>query len=394
MNRSRLIFVLLSVVCLLPIVGGSLSRAATDQDAGADSLSKQLSVFSEVLTLIRRAYVEEPSIEQLLAGALDGSTDALDPMSTFVPAEEVEGYRRTSEVGSRRSGVILTKQRGIAYVVSVEAGSPGQLAGLKQGDLLASIDGESTRTTPLWKLQTRLAGAPGSRIEIEVLRRGQSHQLALTLEDFEGQQPRMEERQDVAVIRIGRFDQRAVEGVREALQALRDESRGKLLVDLRGVAGADSQSAYHMGGLFAQGKLGGLKSGEEEASVDFGSSAEPLWTGEIVVLIDGGSLGPAEIFASILRQKAEARLVGRPSFGHAGRQTALTLSNGSQLLLTDAFFTGPDGEPIDEALAPDVVVHESYRRFAEVEEPDEDVVLTRGLELLTQGEESPLKEVA
>jgi carboxyl-terminal processing protease len=315
-------------------------------------------------------------------------------MSTFVPAGEVEGYQATRQVGSSHSGVLLTKRRGIAYVVSVEAGSPGQRAGIKQGDLFASIDGESTRTTPLWRLQTRLAGTPGSRIEIEVLRRGQSLQLVLTLAEFEAEQPRLEERQEAAVIRISRFDLKAVESVREALETLRDESRTKLLVDLRGVAGADSQSAYHMGGLFVQGRLGEIRGGRQEASVDFESHAEPLWTGEVVVLIDGGSLGPAEIFASILRQKASARLVGRPSFGHAGRQAALTLSNGSQLLLTDAYFTGPDGEPIDDALTPDVVVHESFRRFAEVEESDEDVVLSRGLELLVKGEEPPLKKVA
>ena len=112
MNRSRLIFVLLSVACLAPIVGSSLSRAATDEEAGEDSLSKQLSVFSEVLSLIRRAYVEEASVEKLLQGALDGSIDALDPLSTFVPADEVESYRRTREIGSRFSGLVVSKERG------------------------------------------------------------------------------------------------------------------------------------------------------------------------------------------------------------------------------------------------------------------------------------------
>ncbi len=393
MNRNRLLFVLFSVACLVPIVSGSLSRAATEGEAGEDSLSKQLAVFSEVLSLIRRAYVEEAPVEQLLEGALDGSTHALDPLSTFVPAEEVEEYRRTRQAGSRRSGLTIAKERGIAYVVAVEAGSPGELAGFQQRDVLASIAGQSTRTMPLWKLQTYLADEPGSRLQIEVLRRGQSHELALTLEEFEASLPRLEERRDVAVLRLNRFDQRAVPGVRQALEGLRDAAQDKLIVDLRGVAGGDAAAAYQMGGFFVQGRLGELK-GSREAPVDFESTAEPIWQGETVVLIDRGCLGPSEVFASILRQKAGARLVGQSSFGHAGRLAALTLSNGSQLFLTDAFFTGPDGEPIDDKLTPDLVVDDSYRRFSELAAPTADLILERGLELLLSGEELPMKKVA
>ena len=255
MNRSRLIFVLLSVACLAPIVGGSLSRAATDEEAGEDSLSKQLSVFSEVLSLIRRAYVEEASVEKLLQGALDGSIDALDPLSTFVPADEVESYRRTREIGSRFSGLVVSKERGIAYVVAVETASPGEQAGIRRGDILASLAGESTRTMPLWKLQSHLAREPGSRIEIEVVRRGRNHRVTLTLNEFEAPLPRLEEQRDIAVLRMSRFDQRAVAGVQQELEGLREAGRSKLILDLRGVAGGDTTAAYRMGGLFAQGRF-------------------------------------------------------------------------------------------------------------------------------------------
>ena len=93
MNRSRILFFLFSLAVLLPIISGTLSRAATDQPADDDALSKHLSVFSEVMSLIRRAYVEETSIDELLAGALEGATDALDPLSTFVPADSLGAYR-------------------------------------------------------------------------------------------------------------------------------------------------------------------------------------------------------------------------------------------------------------------------------------------------------------
>ena len=133
MKRSRLSFLLLSVALLIPIITGSLSRAATDEPGSGDSLSKNLSVFSEVLSLIRRAYVEETSIEDLLAGALDGSSDALDQLATYVPATGVERYREVRQIGRQYSGLTVAKDRGIAYVVAVDPASPGAEAGVRLG---------------------------------------------------------------------------------------------------------------------------------------------------------------------------------------------------------------------------------------------------------------------
>ncbi|MEE9563292.1 MAG: hypothetical protein V3W50_09505, partial [Thermoanaerobaculia bacterium] len=104
MERSRVIFLLISVCCLILLVSTSLSRASSGQ-ADDDSLSKQLSVFSEVLHLIRRAYVEETAVDQLLRGALDGTTDALDPLSTFIPADQVASFELVRYVGPLRSGL-------------------------------------------------------------------------------------------------------------------------------------------------------------------------------------------------------------------------------------------------------------------------------------------------
>ena len=99
MKKTRLGFLLLSLVLLTPVIAGSLSRADTEDSDASDSLSKNLSVFSEVLSLIRRAYVDETSMEDLLTGALDGSTDAMDPLAVYVPASGVDRFRAARSVG-------------------------------------------------------------------------------------------------------------------------------------------------------------------------------------------------------------------------------------------------------------------------------------------------------
>jgi len=376
----------------MPIVGGGLSGAATDSKDADDSLSKQLSVFSEVLSLVRRSYVEETDAEGLLAGALDGAVDALDPMAAFVPASEVDSFREVREVGASRSGISWVKDRGIAYVLAVEGNSPAEEAGLERGDVLTKIDGKSTRNMPYWAIQARLAGEPGTHLELEILRRGQSSEIDLELAQFERPVPSLSEVEGVSVLRIDRFDGETVEAVRSLLGELTEKEQTRLVVDVRGVAGGDSEAAFTVAGLFVSGSLGELEP-RRGGEVKFMASETPVWSGEPVVLINGGSQGPAEIFATVLRQSSGAQLVGQRSFGLAGRQSLIPLSDGSRLMLTDAYYAGPDGEPIDQSLVPDLEVEESTRRFTEQDVPVEDLILRRGLELFDREEEAE-REVA
>jgi len=393
MKKSRLAFLLLSVALLLPVISGTLSRAATEDANGNESLSKHLSVFSEVLSLIKRAYVDETSMDELLAGALAGSTDALDPLATFVPAAEVEGYRQVRQIGRSHSGLIVAMDRGIAFVVSVDPGSPGAEAGLKQGDILARVGNLSTRRNPLWRLQSLLAGEPGTELPLEVLRRGQTLDLSITLGTYEAVPPSIEEVRGQRVLRLTRFDREDMDRLKGVLGELVAADVDKLLIDIRGVAGGTADVAFGMAGLFVEGSLGELRS-RDEATIQFQGQAAPIWQGETVILIDNGTQGAGEIFATVLRQLGDSQLVGRVSFGLAGRQRMMPLSDGSQVLLTDAFYSGPDGELINESLIPDVRVTDFGRQIAGQDEDQDDLTLERGLDVLLGSDEEDAREVA
>jgi C-terminal processing protease CtpA/Prc len=102
----------------------------------------------------------------------------------------------------------------------------------------------------------------------------------------------------------------------------------------------------------------------------------------MVVLVDRGTLGAAEVFATVLRQKEKAELVGERTFGHAGRQGAAELSTGGQLLFTEAFYTGPDKLPLNESLKPDLLVDERSRTYLEKDTPMSELILRRGVRRL------------
>jgi len=394
MNRSRALFLALSLAVLIPLVSGvlwSATRAGASDDE--DSLYKHLAIFSEVLGLVRSSYVDETDLSQLIVGAMDGSTDALDPLSVYLPAEAVAPYARSEAVGTAHSGIYALRSRGIAYVLAVEEGSPAAAAGFEAGDVLAEIAGRSTRDMPAWQLETLLAGSPGTRLEVEILRRGDAERKTLELGTFQAPAPRMETAEEFPMLRVAKLDGASVAAVRPLLEGLAGSAAPKLLVDLRGLSGGSIEAAYAVGGLFAQGALGELRD-HERALATFEGKDTPLWRGEIVVLVDGSTLGAAEVLASILRASAGAKLVGVPTFGWAGVRSTVDLDGGAKLLLTTAFFRGPDGKPISEALAPDVLVDELSISFGERELTLRDLILDRGIRVLRGEQESAAPRAA
>lgn len=396
MSRGRLVFLALSLGLLLALLSGGFSRAATEDEAGVDSLYKNLSVFSEVLRLVRQAYVDEKPIDELLEGALDGTTDALGPFATYVPKDQVEEFRRAQEVAPRRSGVVVAKERGICYVVAVTAGGPASLAGLEAGDIITKIDTKPTRLIPLWKIQSLFAGEPRNRMHLEILRVGQAQEVDLELDQFALPPAELTRIQGVPVLQLREFGIQTSHEMAAILSKLRSEAMDRLLIDLRGSSGADAELGYAAGRLFVSGALGQLVVREEVVKT-FSGADVGAWSGKLVVLMDRAAHGPAEVLAAVLRQGADARLVGARSFGYAGRPELETLSTGGALLLTKAFYSGPDGKPILEGLTPDVEIDAAPANDGLGEEGGagealDDPVLARGIELLL-GEED-LQEVA
>jgi carboxyl-terminal processing protease len=384
-----------------------------------DVYVKYLKVFSEVLGLIRDTYVDEPNTDALMNGALEGVTDAMDPFSVYVPAAAVPGYLQALSTGKSLSGLALLKEHGATLVMSVEKGSPADAAGLRVGDLVAKLNGASTRNVPLWKMQEDLAAAPGTKIALEVIRLGAPVQATVELKPFTppavsvtevGENgapvtPAPDKRVKTAtVLRIPSFTADTSSQVSRALGlrgataatpagAAAPGGRAKLVIDLRGVSAGGAEAAYEVAKLFASGDLGVLMQRKQEVR-SFAATAAPAWQGRLVLLVDRGTAGPAEVFASVLRQRAAAELVGERTLGYAGHQASADLSTGSRLFFTDAFYTGPDKKPIKESLRPDVQVTERTRTFLEKDVPMSELILRRGVHHLLEQPSEAAKKAA
>ncbi|HVT60462.1 MAG TPA: S41 family peptidase [Thermoanaerobaculia bacterium] len=452
MSRSRVLFFLLSSVLVIPMLMGTLVLAAdrgrrpdprakdgkeVKEEDSFDTYLKYLAVFSDVVGLIHQTYVDDVSTDVLMAGALEGVTDALDPFSIYVPTSEVSAYTKAQATGMQLSGLELIKEHGATLVMAVEKGSPAETAGLKIGDLVAKLDGSATRTMPLWEMQEVLTGRPGTKVSLEVIRAGTPVQVSFQLASFNPPALRLEEVAEQAagaeessgkagdkpgqtkpeseksqadkpqtaaaapppspppggptvhLLRFHIFSASAVKQARDALAALSGAHVDKLLIDLRGASAGDADDAYQIARLFTTGGLGALKRRQQDVR-SFTSSEPAAWQGRLVVLIDHGTAGPAEILATILRQKAGAELVGERTFGYAGRRSWADLASGGRLFFTDAFYAGPDGKPINESLKPDLQVDRT-RTYLEKDVPLGVLILRRGIHRLLEGPETAKK---
>ncbi len=399
LSRGRLLFVTLSLVTVLLVAAGRmLAEQNRRSDDGQDSLYKYLSVFTEVLSLVDRAYVDELEQDSLIAGALEGTVDALDPFSLYVPAGQVESFEEARAAGLRWSGLRVLKERGVAFAAAVVEGSPAAVAGLERGHILSTIQGQRTRRMPLYEIQAILAGPPGAEVEIERLDEGQKQVIRFELAEYPRPETELTVHRGAGVLRLPTFDDGVTDDVVASLEKILAGSvelpelveRERLVLDLRGAAGGSPEAAYRVAGLFATGELGALEERGREVE-SFAGGLTPRWQGKLVVLVDRGTQGPAEVLAAVLQQAAGASLVGDRSFGHCGRLGLYELEGGGRLQITDAFYTGPDREPINRSLQPDLWV-----RPESVDEGDaeRDTILERGLDHLFEEAEAEERKAA
>lgn len=388
MTKSRLIFLIASGLVVVPLLSSGLSRAWADDSPGSESRFKYLSVFTEVLGLVRQAYVEEPDLRALMAGALSGATDALDPFSSYVPPDQVKAFLVNRELSRKRSGMVLLKDRGVAWIVAVDRGGPAETAGLRRGDIVSELADLSTRSMPSWRVHQILSQPEETLVKVSVVRSSDDVDFELKLDEARPASPlALEDRDGYAYLRLSAFDGTTVEALRSRLPEVGERT---LVLDVRGSAGGDEKVAYGVAGLFSSGKLGELKA-RDEVLQTFSNEVSTSHDGAVVLLQDRGSQGAAEVLVAVLSSRERVTVLGERSFGHAGQLGQERLSGGGLLEFTAAFYTGPDGEPITEGRVPDHVVR---RRFVGEEGDADALYLEEALRVLREVEAAEKDEPA
>ncbi|HEU4412175.1 MAG TPA: S41 family peptidase [Polyangiaceae bacterium] len=342
--------------------GGALSAQFARADAGDPSPFAMVAQLARVLVLVENGYVDPVDRERLVQGAIKGMVAELDPHSTYFPPPDNALFRDETEGKFGGVGLEVELRDGQPFVVVPIEGSPAAKAGIKPGDRIVAIDGESTRGQPLDKLIKKMRGDPGSRVEISVQsesddapRRVSLVRDAIRVKSVVGKRLS----HDIGYVRVKQFQRETHTQFLEALGQLRGASPrplAGLVLDLRNNPGGlvDEASAIADelldGGLVFTTRQRGQIIDEVRARGG-GAYVE----GPLVVLVNEYSASASELLAGALQDNKRARVVGATTFGKGSVQTILDLPGGAGLKLTTMRYYTPSGRGIQAlGIVPDV----------------------------------------
>ena len=345
--RTKFILILISAsLTLYTVVGGWISTRAQQP---ANDPNAQLRIFESVLQHIQNDYVDEPNMDKVRAGALRGLAYGLDPYSTYLTPDQVREYNQTAAKDNQTGiGAELSQVASYLYVIAPMKGSPADLAGIRSGDIIEYIDGKATRDISLYDAKQLLNGAAGSEVKLRVLR-ANSSPLTVSVKRGNSKAPSSEARMDanrVGVLRINSFGDGEANDARTRLQDLMKQGAQKIVLDLRDTAGGSLNEAVAVANLFIKDGVIAQTMGREGTAIKT-FSADPkalVISGPVVVLIDPGTAGAAEVVASAIVERTRGQVVGERSFGAGTEQQLFTLRGGDGLLLTTVKWATSSGK--------------------------------------------------
>ncbi len=353
----------LSVALVLTIFLGVNSRgvsAATVQEG--DGAYRQINVYSEVLRHIQTDYVEEPNIHLVTDGALRGLLESLDADSSYLTPADYKIYK-AGQKGNAQVGLNVSKRFGYATVVSVTPGSPADKANLNDGDIIEAIGPQDTRELSLAMIQMLLRGQPGTELTLSVVRprRAEPEKVVMTrsMQALPPVAETMYENSTILYLKPGVLDRDHVNQIEAKLRAMPRTGNKKILLDLRDVAAGDMSEATRLANfLLKDGTIATLEGQKVQKQVFTADPAKAIQTSApVVVLVNRGTAGPAELVAAALADNHRADLVGEKTFGEGAQQKTFELPDGAALILSVAKYESPSGKRLqDDGVTPGILV--------------------------------------
>jgi carboxyl-terminal processing protease len=347
-----------SFAVLLFVVVGSMGGVHA---SSSDGSYRQLQVYSEVLSRVRSEYVEEPNIPKVTDGALHGLLESLDSNSSYLSADAYKTFKAHKTEAKGDIGAVISKRFGYAAVVAVLPGSPAEKAGIEATDIFESIEGQSTRDLSLPEIHNLIAGAPGSTLNVQVVRaRKAEPQKMVITRDVVGIPPVNDKMMDdgIGYVKVQALTKGKAQEIASKIKSLEKSGAKKILLDVRYCAEGDENEGVAVANLFLNhGTITYLQGQKYPRQAFNADPSKAITTLPVAVLVNRGTAGPAEIVAAAILENARGDVVGDKTFGDGSVQKTLDLPDGGALILSVAKYYSPSGKAIqDAAVTPNVVV--------------------------------------
>ena len=310
----------------------------------------------DVLRHIKRDWVDTVNLEKLEEDAIIEILENLDPHSQYISANEFDQANEYLEGNFEGIGVQFRIEKDTAMVIIPIAGGPSDKVGVKAGDRIVIVDGDTVVGSEITSenIMKRLKGKKNTKVNIQVFRRGESQLLEFNI--TRGVIPTYS--LDIAYmidanigyIKLSKFSSTTSEEFSDALSKLLNEGMTKLILDLRNNAGGYLQAAIDVADEFLVDKqLIVYTEGKNRATkYAFATKKGKFEQEPVIILIDEGSASASEIVAGAIQDNDRGIIIGRRSFGKGLVQEQITLFDGSAIRLTTARYYTPTGRSIQK----------------------------------------------
>lgn len=349
--------IVLGMLVLGVVIGKGLEKTGH-----ASESYEELKIFAEVLTQVKKNYVEETETKDLVYGAVRGMLKTLDSHSSYMTPEMFKEMQVETKGEFGGLGIqIGVKDHRVIVIAPIE-GTPAYAAGIESGDIISKVDETPTKDLTLMEAVQRMRGPKGTKVTLTVEREGARGPLTFTLirDIIKIRSVRsrvIDER--IGYVRISQFQESTPDDLGVELATLREQGIQGLILDLRNNPGGLLSAAVGVSEQFLQSdKLVVSIKGRDGRKDEYRArTTTDLHDYPMIVLVNQGSASASEIVAAAMQDWGKAVILGKTTFGKGSVQTILPLSDGSGLRLTTAKYYTPRGESIHSVgVNPDIVV--------------------------------------
>ncbi|MFY9608052.1 MAG: S41 family peptidase [Blastocatellia bacterium] len=353
--RNRYWLLIVAIVIPVTFAGAHPSQRLSSQDDAEIVTRKKIAEdFAGALMTAKEHYAGQIDYDRLTKGSILGMLHTLDPHSNYFDRKEWESFQ--NEQRSRYSGIGSTigQRNNAVYIMSPFAGTPAHRGGIRYGDQIININGESTEGWNSQQVSNKLLGPEGTPVTVKVARAGVRDPIEFKFTREAVPLPSISNYymigNGVGYINLDRgFNTTTSDEMREAMRDLQRQGMTSLILDLRNNRGGLVDQAKKISNIFLYRgqKIVSMRGrptvfpNRDEVAFNNNPEESP-----VVVLINRGSASASEIVAGALQDHDRARIVGESSFGKGLVQSVFPLRDGSGLTLTTGHFYTPSGRLI------------------------------------------------
>ncbi len=320
-------------------------------------------VLVDTVDQVERNYVKKVDRRELIEAAIEGVLSKLDPYSSYINPDELDGFRTTVESEFGGIGIQISVQSGFLEIISPLVGTPGYKAGLLSGDRIVDVDGVPTKGIRLDEAVKRLKGKEGTEVTLTVIHRGspKKHKITVTrevvhVETVLGDTRKeddswdfiYDEEKKIGYVRLTAFSRDTADELRKAMENVAKQKMQGLIVDLRFNPGGLLASAIKVSDLFIDKGRIVSTSGRNSNERTWDAKNDGTFTGfPMAVMVNRYSASASEIVSACLQDHKRAVIVGERTWGKGSVQNVIELEGGRSVLkLTTASYRRPSGKNI------------------------------------------------